>query len=187
MSGDDLADEVYHCPLCGFEWDSAELGGGPPPYPHCPECEDGMLRAGAARESDYIGNCMPTVPLEPGTGLLVKVDGTYYETKCVYPLTKGVSADPEDAKSIRLEPYPSGGIKGRNDPEVELAFVSGDHSYAVATVPSTLGVPDMVDHDAMQQTMLESAAKLAENGEHEQADELAALTVGYYTEATRRD
>lgn len=36
-------DDIYHCPDCGFEWSGYDRA---PPYPHCPECGDTMMRSG---------------------------------------------------------------------------------------------------------------------------------------------
>lgn len=137
-------------------------------------------------ESEQIGNGIDPIQLEPGTGIALLVGGTRYETRTLHN-RKGVGADPEDAREIRLEPYPSGGIKSRDDPEAEIQFIPAGHRNSVAEAPATLGLPDMIDHESLQRTMLESAATLAENGEHEQADRLAAAAVGYYSEAEYRD
>lgn len=44
---DQLADDVYHCPECGYEWGGYDRA---PPHPHCPECGETMMRRGPADE-----------------------------------------------------------------------------------------------------------------------------------------
>jgi hypothetical protein len=132
-----------------------------------------------------IGNGYDPIEIEPGTGIALLVDGTRYEIRSRHN-REGVGAPADKTKQIRLEPYPSGGIKSRDDPDAEIQFIPAGHKNAVAEVPATVGVPRGVDRGQMQRVMLESAAALAANGDHGQADELAALAAGYYSVAADR-
>ena len=45
--------DAYHCPECGYEWSGH---GRAPPYPFCPKCNDGVMRAGESpAESRPVG------------------------------------------------------------------------------------------------------------------------------------
>lgn len=127
------------------------------------------------------GNGIPRVPLAPGTGIALLVDGTRFETETIYPLVDSHSGDPENASDILLEPYPRGG-KSRDDPEAEIQFLRADSNHSVAFVPDEDEPSEPSVDDGLCTTLLRAAAKLAEHDEHELADDCAASAIGYRME-----